>query len=237
MKILVLSFFVYGFSGWIWESIIIPIFKREPFFNAGFLNGPVIPIYGFGAVLVMLLFHEGKEYTIYELFLYGGIAACVLEYFTSYVMEKLFKRRWWDYSNMPLNYQGRICFGGFIVFGLFSVIAIRYVQPHLSDFLSGINDTLAIIITVVLVILFIQDIIFTSKVAYRLEDHIQDIALLLEKEKEKLRTFREENIKIKEVVSSMEELKRRQKRLIKAYPYIIKREYRKKKEDEKVSRE
>lgn len=236
MKILILSFFIYSFCGWIWESVIIPIFKRVPLFNSGFLNGPIVPIYGFGAILVILLFDQRKQYTIYEIFIYGGVAASVLEYITSYVMEKLFHRRWWDYSNIPWNLHGRICFGGFLVFGAFSLVAVRYIQPVFNSWLGNYDNIVTLIITMVLMVLFLLDVIFTTHTAYHIDEQIRILVDQMELEREKFKTYREERIKIKEVISNMEEFKKRQKRLLKAYPYLIKREYRKKK-NERVRKE
>lgn len=229
MKVVIVSFFIYSFGGWLWESIILPICKREPIVNSGFLSGPVVPIYGFGAILVVLLFNQGKQYRAYEIFVYGGVAACILEYLTSYVMEKIFHRRWWDYSNLPLHYHGRICFFGFLIFGIFSLGAVHYIQPFLTNIIDEINNSLVFVLVIVLLLLFISDIIFTTRGAYHLEVHIKEIAKLIGKEK--TRTHREENIKIKEIISHRKELKRYQRRLLKAYPYLIKREYRKRKEE------
>ena len=101
-------------------------------YNRGFLNGPWIPIYGFGAMLVIVLFDiQQVNYPIYTLFISGGVVACLLEYITSYVMEKLFHRRWWDYSQKAFNLNGRVCLEGFICFGLFSVVAIDYCSAFL----------------------------------------------------------------------------------------------------------
>ena len=139
--ILVVSFFIYCLMGWIWESIILPLSRHQKPYNRGFLNGPWIPIYGFGAMLVIVLFDiQQVNYPIYTLFISGGVVACLLEYITSYVMEKLFHRRWWDYSQKAFNLNGRVCLEGFICFGLFSVVAIDYVQPFFTSKLLLVDE-------------------------------------------------------------------------------------------------
>ena len=127
--------------GWVWESIILPLARKEVPYNRGFLNGPWIPIYGFGAMLVIILFDIHQiSYPIHVLFLSSGVVACLLEYLTSFVMEKLFHRRWWDYSQKSFNINGRVCLEGFLCFGLFSVVAINYIQPFFTKELLKVKD-------------------------------------------------------------------------------------------------
>lgn len=99
--ILVISFFIYSFCGWIWESLICPIATGHKIHNSGFLTGPCIPIYGSGAIVVCALFPISKDWSL--IFIEGAIVACFIEYLTSYFMEKMFHARWWDYSQMRFN--------------------------------------------------------------------------------------------------------------------------------------
>lgn len=131
--ILVISFFIYSFCGWIWESLVCPIATGHKIHNSGFLTGPCIPIYGSGAIVVCALFPISKDWSL--IFIEGAIVACFIEYLTSYFMEKMFHARWWDYSQMRFNLNGRICLEGFFIFGFFSVSAVKNVQPHLTHML------------------------------------------------------------------------------------------------------
>lgn len=122
--------FFYSVVGWIYESTLCSV-RAHKFINRGFLNGPYCPIYGWGAVLDILIL--GKVQNPVLLFFLGAIVTCSLEYFTSYIMEKLFHARWWDYSKRKFNINGRVCLLGAVVFGAFSVILIKLVHPLVSD--------------------------------------------------------------------------------------------------------
>ena len=101
--------FFYSVVGWIYESTLCSV-RAHKFINRGFLNGPYCPIYGWGAVLDILIL--GKVQNPVLLFFLGAIVTCSLEYFTSYIMEKLFHARWWDYSKRKFNINGRVCLLG-----------------------------------------------------------------------------------------------------------------------------
>ncbi len=114
-------FVIYSMVGWIWESTYCTIVEHR-WQNRGFLYGPVCPIYGTGIVGVMLLWHHtlqnGHTLTWYQVFLTVMIGSAILEYTTHWALEKLFHAYWWDYSNMPLNLNGRICLPASVFFGL-----------------------------------------------------------------------------------------------------------------------
>jgi len=130
---LILNFFVFSIIGWIFEGLL-SIIRDHEIVNRGFLNGPYCPIYGTGATLFILLMHWTERPL--ELFFLGGIFACLLEYFTSWLMEKLFKGRWWDYSHWPFNINGRVCLYGFLTFGLFA--SLMPLMKQGSDTLIGL---------------------------------------------------------------------------------------------------
>ena len=112
---------IYSIIGWVYESTICSIGHRK-LINRGFLNGPVCPIYGTGAVLVLLVL--GRIQNPVLLFFAGALVTCSLEYLTSWLMEKLFHARWWDYSKRKFNIGGRVCLIGAVVFGAFSVVLV-----------------------------------------------------------------------------------------------------------------
>ena len=125
-----LWFFLYSLLGWIYETTLCSISQRK-FVNRGFLNGPYCPIYGAGALLVILLF--GKMTNPFELFICSAVVTCALEYLTSYGMEKLFHAKWWDYSSRRFNLHGRICLEGAFVFGLLSVLVVQFLHPFVRE--------------------------------------------------------------------------------------------------------
>ena len=122
----IIWFFLYSIMGWVYESLLCSV-KAGKFVNRGFLKGCYCPIYGCGAILDLLFL--GKIENPVGLFLLGAVLACTIEYFTSYLLEKFFKMRWWDYSYMKFNINGRICLIGAIVFGILSVLLIMIIHP------------------------------------------------------------------------------------------------------------
>jgi uncharacterized membrane protein len=224
--VLIISFFIYGVSGWIWESLIYPIISGYKIHNSGFLNGPIVPIYGVGALTVILLFEPQEK--IYSLFIEGAVIACVIEYFTSWIMEKIYHQRWWDYSDRHFHINGRICLEGFLLFGVFSVVCVRFVQPYLSQKILQYDLTLLIIISTVLSTLLIVDIIYTVIEMAHINEHIktiQDEVLEIINNIEKSSTQYRYRTIIKEdqVNNWIKNKKYRDRRIIKAFPHLIKK--------------
>lgn len=145
--------FFYSVIGWIYESILCSASEKR-WVNRGFLNGPYCPVYGFGAILNILIMDGINNILI--LFYLSAVTACTLEYFTSWLMEKLFQARWWDYSGHRYNLNGRISLSGAVAFGAFSVLLIRMVHPEVAQLTATFPDTaifasaLAIIIIAVI---------------------------------------------------------------------------------------
>ncbi len=155
---LYLWFMIYSFLGWLYESMLYTV-DRKKFVNRGFLNGPYCPIYGAGAVLFILTTNGIENFFLR--FLAGGLIACLLEYITSYTLEKLFHARWWDYTPRRFNIKGRVCLIGFVVFGAFAVF-----MPWIHHFIAGITNQLSwpatVIIALLLATIFITDIAITN---------------------------------------------------------------------------
>ena len=127
----VLLFFLYSVLGWVWESCYVSLKSRQ-WVNRGFLHGPWLPIYGSGAIVILLLTlpARGRPALI---FLLGMVGATVLEYVTGAVMERLFHMRYWDYSDKPLNVNGHICLPVSIAWGGFSLLLIYLLHPPVED--------------------------------------------------------------------------------------------------------
>lgn len=137
---LFLCFFFYSLLGWLYESLLCSIFEERRFINRGFLLGPYCPIYGTGAVLCWLVLRDNTN--ILEVFVIAAVLCCVVEYITSFCMEKIFHARWWDYSNLPFQLHGRICLYGGIIFGSGVVIIRFFIQPTLLQMTSQLNQSL-----------------------------------------------------------------------------------------------
>ena len=135
LSALVLSFMAYGFVGWLWESTICAMLNHGSFSNSGFLLGPCCPIYGVGA-LVCWFALRGIENVPVQ-FLAAGALCCCIEYFVGVILEVTTHARFWDYSDMPLNFQGRICLYGFLMFGAGCVLICRVAEPALLGMLAS----------------------------------------------------------------------------------------------------
>lgn len=145
----VLLFFFYCFCGWVWESCYVSARQRR-WVNRGFLNGPLLPIYGSGAIIILFVTIP-VENDLRLVWLFGMLAATVLEYFTGAAMEKLFKVRYWDYSKQKFNLNGHICLTSSIAWGFFSILLVRFIHPPIGRLLARVPaicvDPLALILT------------------------------------------------------------------------------------------
>lgn len=162
-------FFAYSFLGWLMEVIWTLIIDKK-IVNRGFLIGPYCPIYGFGCLLLSSLLSRYKSNVIL-LFIMSIVICSILEYFTSFLMEKLFNARWWDYSKYKFNLNGRICAETMIPFGVLGVLVIYYLNPFL---IKNINTNS--IIFMIMVVLFIVDFFVSFGIITNLRSTISVVA-------------------------------------------------------------
>ena len=145
-----LFFFLYCFLGWVWESCYVSA-KRRQWVNRGFLHGPMLPIYGTGAVIILLATIPVRD-SLWLVFLLGMLAATALEYVTGAAMEALFKVRYWDYSKQPFNLNGYICLTSSLAWGAFSILLVRFLHPPVEDLVlrlpAFLVDPLAFLLTI-----------------------------------------------------------------------------------------
>lgn len=153
-----LWFLFYSFVGWVYESILVSCQERR-LVNRGFLNGPLCPIYGTGAVLGIAVL--GKLHNPIIIFLISMVGATILEYTTSWVMEELFHARWWDYSNFRFNVQGRVCLLGAVIFGIAGVVIVLGAQPYVAQFTDLIPVPMLHTLVTVLALVTIIDLAVT----------------------------------------------------------------------------
>lgn len=161
---LILLLFFYSCLGWLME-VTLKYIEFHRFINRGYLIGPYCPIYGCGVVAMTVLVEEALRGrgSYGDVFLAGMVVCGALEYFVSWLMEKLFHARWWDYSKKPMNLHGRIWIGNIILFGLGSVIVIKFVNPILMKGLNTWSNGLLIGSSVSIVCLLIADNILSGK--------------------------------------------------------------------------
>lgn len=132
----ILFFFFYCLCGWIWESCYVSA-RQHHWVNRGFLHGPLLPIYGSGTIIILLSTIRVQE-SLVLIYLFGMVAATVLEYFTGAAMESLFKVRYWDYSNQKLNLHGYICLSSTLAWGVFSILLVKVIHPPIAALLLKI---------------------------------------------------------------------------------------------------
>ncbi len=169
----ILLFFIYSFIGWCIE-VVAKIIDDRKFVNRGFLIGPILPIYGIGVLLILLVSKQSDNFIIVFL---KAIAVCsVLEYFTSWIMEVFFKTRWWDYSERRFNLNGRICANTMIPFGLLGLLVVYVLNPFFNYLIDHSFYALNVIFTGIFVFFLVLDFIVTLKVLVKIKRKIRTSA-------------------------------------------------------------
>ncbi|QUO36488.1 hypothetical protein KFE19_08510 [Dysosmobacter sp. Marseille-Q4140] len=191
----VLLFFLYCFLGWVWESCYVSVCRRQ-WVNRGFLHGPLLPIYGSGAILILFVTLPAEE-NLWLVWLLGMIAATALEYVTGDVMERLFKVRYWDYSKKRFNLNGHICLSSSIAWGFFSILLVRFLHPPVRRLLTSVPAFLVDPAALALTAAFTVDVVRSTQAALDL----REILTRLTEENEELRRI----AKRVEVVSAFAE--------------------------------
>lgn len=158
---LFLLFLIYSCIGYVCEVAYCSSLEKR-FVDRGFLHGPICPIYGFGALLVLSLLQPWST-TWVPLYIAAVIVTSVLEYVTSWVMEALFHTKWWDYSKNKFNINGRVCLLNSLLFGVMAVAAVHFVQPVFDHALRRLSDRAAHLIAWALLAVFAVDLLDTVK--------------------------------------------------------------------------
>ncbi len=214
MKIF-LYFIVTSFLGYILEVVHCSIGYKK-LVNRGFLFGPICPIYGAGSVLITAILTKYSNDLI-VLFLMGALITSAVEYYTSYILEKIFHNRWWDYSKRKDNINGRICLKNSLYFGLGTCLIIKILNPFLLNIYESLSSNFIIIAGTIILIIFIFDMLFSCIIAYNLRHRII-IAEELKSEKLKMIPALIEK-KYQEEISRLKFVRNR---LFKAFPNIEK---------------
>ena len=154
-----LLFIIYSFIGWLIE-VIGKLFEKHKFINRGFLVGPICPIYGHGCIVMILTLSKFKDNPL-TLFINAIFICSLLEYFTSYFMEKIFKARWWDYSTKRFNLNGRICAETMIPFGILGTLVICVINPIFEYILNMFDFETIKITAIVLFVIYLIDYIIS----------------------------------------------------------------------------
>lgn len=202
-----LLFFFYSILGWLIECIYMSIRNKSFIFDRGFLIGPYCPVYGFGG-LYMYLFLTKYYNDPFTLFIMAVFGTSLIEYLASYIMEKLFRARWWDYSNDKFNLEGRVCLKNAIFFGILGFLFVYILNPFYLDIINCINDKTLYLIFIFVFIVFLIDNILSFSIMSKLKSELFNI---------KKDSTSEIDIKVKEILESYSFYI---KRLFKAFPKI-----------------
>lgn len=243
-------FFFYSFIGWFFESCYCSI-RPKKWVNRGFLRGPICPIYGTGGLVMMVcllpLRHITKSLYINELIIFvaGAILCDIVEFMTSYIMEKLFNARWWDYSNKKFNIQGRICLTHTFYWGTSACLFVFILEPIMNLYIVGqVSESSRNILTYIFLTVFAFDLLDTvihalgirdiSSKFFKISEEISEFAIQVyttvggksENESEALKKefndkFNELNTKYENFKNDFKKLKgKSKKRLFIAFPFL-----------------
>ncbi len=202
----ILQFFIFSFIGWVVE-VLEGLINKRGFINRGFLVGPICPIYGV-CCIIMLLILKRYENDYIILFLLGMVICTLIEYITSFILEKIFNTRWWDYSDHKINLNGRVCLETMLLFGISGIVLIKVFKPLNILLLNIIPNNIKVFVSIVFIIVLLIDLFFSIKVINFLKNNnlikVTDCT-------------KEVNQKIKDILSKGGYLP---KRLLKSFPLL-----------------
>ena len=168
-----LLYIIYSMIGWIMEMTYVNI-KNKTFTNRGFLIGPYCPIYGTAAMTMILILSKYKN-DIIILFFVGIVISSFLEYITSYILEKVFKARWWDYSNKVLNIDGRVCLLNSILFGLLCILLLRFINPFIMNIMNNIPTNILNTISIIVMVIYLTDCVLSFIIIFKIKKSAENI--------------------------------------------------------------
>lgn len=208
-----LIFFIFSVLGYFSEVIYCYILTKK-IINRGFMRGPYCPIYGVGAISILILLRSYYEDPI-VLFILGTIICSTIEYITSYLLEKIFHNKWWDYKNRKYNINGRVCLINSLLFGVASLVVVYVFYPIASFLLKSINHNLLLLLSLLLFIEFVIDLIYSTYEAYKLT-HLLNIVEKIKKDV----TFKIPMLFQNKVNEALKKYKSYPKHLLNAFPNI-----------------
>lgn len=184
-------FILYSFLGWVLESVSKTIAQRK-LVNSGFLNGSICPIYGCGAVIMILALGFLKN-NILLLFIVSFFVLSIWEYIVGVLLEKIFKTKYWDYSENKFNIKGRVCLKNSIFWGVLGVIFIEYIHPLIESKIVLMSLNILIYANIILYIALIVDTIVSSIKTAKLEKAMLKIEEIEKSIKEKIEELKEQS--------------------------------------------
>ena len=180
----IMIFFIYGFFGWIFESTYVSIRKRE-FVNRGFLKGPFLPIYAFGAIMMLFASIPFGDNPI-AIYFAGMVAATLWEFIVGISMEGIFKVKYWDYSDQKFQFKGVICLSSSIAWGFLTLFLTEIIHKPVEKLVFLIPNVIEYGLVLVFAIIFVADAILSVRVALDLKQMLEKMTVM-RKELEELR--------------------------------------------------
>lgn len=161
-------FYFYCFGGWCFESVYVSL-KSRKWVNRGFMRGPFLPLYGSGAIMMLVVSMPFADNVVLT-YIAGVVGATALEYVTGVVMEALFKVRYWDYTGKFMNYKGQICLTSSIAWGFFTILMTKVIHRPIEQLMYSIPEQVLHYLTVLLTIYVVADFTLSFKAALDLRD-------------------------------------------------------------------
>lgn len=171
-------FIIYSFFGWCMEIVYASV-KRKHFLNRGVLNGPLCPVYGVGMLLILTFFRSLENHFLF-LAIGSAVVATLLEFFTGGLMEKLFKKRWWDYSDYKYNLGGYVCLPFSALWGIGAALTLRFIHPLFRMVIAGIPPLPGKIFLIVAGVLLILDAASVLGIVFEVQKYNQQLEDLTE---------------------------------------------------------
>ena len=241
MLYFILYIIIYSFLGWVLESVSKTIAQKK-LVNSGFLNGPFCPIYGFGAIIMILCLGFLKD-NIILLFISAFLLLSLWEYIVGFALEKIFKTKYWDYSHLKFNIHGRVCLKNSIFWGLLGLVFIKWIHPFIEGMVLLIPINILIYIDIIICLAILVDTIISivqitnieiaitklNEIGELIKNKVDELKGLKNKAKIKTEEFEKSNIEnieklIKDLKIKQIKLKiriyRRANRLKKAFPIM-----------------
>lgn len=204
-----LIFVIYAFLGWVCE-VINSLIREKKIINRGFMIGPYCPIYGVGIILISILLEKYHDDVI-ATYVFSILICGLLEYFTSYFMEKIFKVRWWDYSDRKCNINGRVCLENLLVFGLAGCYIVYISNPLIIKFLLKVPFPVLLVMSIIIASGMMVDFVISANIILNLK----------ELDRNAKKDYTEEiSKKVKKIIKSKLVLHRR---MLREYPNIRKK--------------
>ncbi|MFA5658676.1 MAG: putative ABC transporter permease [Oscillospiraceae bacterium] len=216
----ILFFFVYCFIGWIIESVIVSADEKK-LVNRGFLRIPMLPLYGLGAIAMLFAVLPVRENPTL-VFICGALSATLLEYITGVLMELLFKVKYWDYSQLEYNINGRVCLLTSLFWGFLSLLLTFQLHAFVEELVLGLSSHAIIVADIIIGTIFVSDVIYSVKSAIDLKNILARLTELKAELGILISQKAEESERAQIVISKIASLKTERQKLLLRINYYIK---------------